>query len=403
MFHSFSDLLRIQLTRNVIVELHYAGTVCFGRSCSKGRTWLNDRVNRQRPKSPVLFVMPKDWSKTGRKYMEYFESFSALVTRVREHDAAYMYADLKFTADGALIHDDQSFSSLDTTKELPLRITSLSLPFEQYSSLWEVSEYAGIYQLEDNPSLTDSFPTIQRNASFYENCRGAHSKLASMAKYYDNRFYSDRYYRAIINTIWLEAVVAANEAVDRPKSAPIQRNDVIRFTDDISIQGRRAHGNIDMSIFKGHFMLVLQHPKGFTVPISKHIFSTLAQMLAVRDQALRRYCWDYVKRGLTESQIKAVLDEYPSVGVASTGTCWIFIKYELNKDNQRWCVSRSQWYNVPMPTRDTDAERAHLKANVEDMVEKLAGAALMQHHHYVAVEAKLREMSANSEKKEDVA
>lgn len=347
------------------------------------------------PKPTVSFVMPHFRSAKTPKIRR-FCSYAELISCVRTLHADFLFADLIIQSGFVEIEDELSFSCLDPTVDHPLHVESLSRTFQSYSSLAELRKYAGINYMPGVTTLTDSFPIIERCASFYEHCNQAANWLR-MQMDCRSLFQSDASNADLITTLWIHTVSVANEEIKRQSTRPYSSTDTLHYEYGTAIRGTQAHGKLDMSISIGAFVLGLHQAKGVTEP-GKQIFPTLARMVALREQTLRRYVKRYQSQGLTESQIKAVLDEFPSVGVTSTGRWWVFLMYKYDSEKQRWCASHSPWYQLHVSNVSVNDNKADLRFSAEGLLAKLVGAALMQWHHHVAVEAKLRELSSSSEK-----
>ena len=325
-------------------------------------------------------------------------SYADLLSWVRGRVVKFQIADLEVsTIDvqqhneaAVMLDDEEAFKRLRTDTVYELKVRSLSMPFSSFNSYESVCEYAKLVtDFITNESLLDHFPKVADTKMFAANQRIVMSTLVAIL---DN--YREMFSREMISPIWRQALSITNAQLTKSKSteqSPPSALETLKYEFETQIVGKRAHGALDIITFFKFSIFLLFEAKDITMPVICGKYQALAQMVAARDRVVRFYCAKYPL--LSEAQIKAVYDKYPSFGVVTSGAHWFLLKY-AQVSNGVWLAEESKLITLGCTAPDTKVELKVLRERVARLLTYLSGASMLFHQHVLEFEQTLAVINA---------
>ncbi len=349
-------------------------------------------------------------------------SYAELMSWVRRRATKFYIADLEVSAcdvqkqqhekgsvNALLLYDDEGFERLRTDTEYKLKVKSLSKPFSAFVSYDSIRAYAKLERdFTSNCSMSDDFPKVKDTKMLAAHSRLVTSILVSIMEYCGNDPDSEMFSRDIISPFWRQAVAISNAELSETKSTvqsptsvkiPAGRAlDQLRYEFETPVEGRRAHGTLDMIVYLQYSIFPLLVAKDITVTVINGRYQALAQMVAARDRVVRYYSSQYPLLG--EAQVKAVYDKYPSFGVVSSGQHWFLLKYYKNT-NGVWEAEQSQWITLMCIAPKNKAQLKFLRLQTERLLQYLSGASMLLYQQVLELEQMFAEMNAGASVKRD--
>eukprot|EP01032_Pedospumella_encystans_P021845 gene21845-24771_t len=324
---------------------------------------------------------------------------------VKKLKPAFYHPNLDVRVNGVPVYDDASLvrATPDTSVCVihNLTVKSLSRPFTKYTSLNALKHYANIQSIRTDSDFTESFASVVHIESFDAQCDNLYTQLLELADVYaEDSYNSQRFDQHIVNLFWTKATYLANKEVQRLASIRnkatssrirYEPNVMIRAAYDTPVQGKRAHGKLDMVMFMNYKIYLLLNGASSVIPFDTLVYPALAQLVVVREKTFTLYKHDAQFRRLPEAEILDVINDYPSIGVASNAKSWVFLRYQWNKEEDRWCAEQSHEYNLNLSPTWEDYET--VKVQVKKLLTALVGAAVTQHQSSVELEGKLYEIN----------
>lgn len=127
------------------------------------------------------------------------------------------------------------------------------------------------------------------------------------------------------------------------------------------------------------------------VPVMSAKYQALAQMVAVRERVVTFYCAKYPL--LSQAQVMAVYDKYPSYGVVSSGEHWFVLKY-FKSVHGLWEAEQSEMLTFKCTYPKTKTERKVLRKDIEQLLKYLSGASKLVYQQVLELEQALEEMNS---------
>jgi len=320
-------------------------------------------------------------------------TFEALEKWLRSLGETFSVADIEVYADQRLIFDNSSFAALDSSVVHRLNLTSLSAEFKSYDKLEKIAPYAKIGGIIDTSSLDDSFPVLKSNTSFNYHYSDVVTHITDLLHTYNTYSTIEMYSRDIISKIWVKAALLTNQYLEYESPALPEGFKKVVVEYETLVRGSRAHGKVDFVIFVQYAILNLLEVKQPALSLEAAEAQALAQMVAARERTLRYYTMQ--NPHIPASNIETIVNKYASIGLVSTGREWVFMEYKYTERSGVWCAVKSPVFTLTFPT--TYANRKELRVQVEQLVTRIAGAALRQHRNAVAQHLEVNRLSSSFE------
>eukprot|EP00598_Pedospumella_elongata_P002656 CAMPEP_0184967406 /NCGR_PEP_ID=MMETSP1098-20130426/792_1 /TAXON_ID=89044 /ORGANISM="Spumella elongata, Strain CCAP 955/1" /LENGTH=453 /DNA_ID=CAMNT_0027488857 /DNA_START=52 /DNA_END=1413 /DNA_ORIENTATION=+ len=331
------------------------------------------------------------------------ESYPHLEARVRNISTAYAYAQLAIEVNGISVVDNASLKvatqGVDGVHQL--NVKSQSQEFHKFNTLESVTSYARIDFITECPALTSLFPSVVHLQSFHTHCTEIKKYLLEFVCDYTKVANSEMFSRHIINGFWSKASLLANEAAMH-SSLPSNRTAITEGHEEMRIHteyetdvvGKLAHGKLDYAFYTRTIILALLQVEKLSSPTEDAIFQAIAQMVAVRERAVRYYAKYYNK--ITEVEIEDIMKKYATFGIASNGKNWIFLRYSWSEHKKAWRLEQSRTHDLVIDPVEAKGSE-YMTLQIENLLSSLAGAALLQQRHVVDLEATLTMMQEQRE------
>ena len=224
---------------------------------------------------------------------------------VKKLKPAFYHSDLDVRVNGLPVYDDDSLvkATPDTSAIHNITVKSLSRPFTKYTSLKAaLKHYANIQSIRTDSDFTESFASVAHIESFDAQCDSLYTQLLELADVYaEDSYNSQRFDQHIVNIFWTKATYLANKEVQRlasiRKKATSSRiryapEVMIRAAYDTPVQGKRAHGKLDMVMFMNYKIYLLLNGASSVIPLDTLVYPTLAQLVVLREKKFTLYKHD---------------------------------------------------------------------------------------------------------------
>ena len=236
--------------------------------------------------------------------MELYNYTLQLKPWVKTLKPEFYQADLDDRVNGFPIYDDDSLvkATPDTSVIQNVTVKSLSRPFTKYTTLNAVKQYANTQSILQDSNFTESFASVAHIESFDAQCDNVHTQLLELADAYaEDNYNSQRFDQHIVNLFWTKATYLANKEVQRLASMRnkaissrirYEPNVMIRAAYDTPVQGKRAHGKLDMVMFMNYKIYLLLNGASSVIPLDTLVYPTLAQLVVLREKKFTLYKHD---------------------------------------------------------------------------------------------------------------
>lgn len=321
--------------------------------------------------------------RNSKKYLQFqVSSFNQLIQKARSINKRFRFPDLSLLAGntGIFLNMNQIFAGLPTNEIHQLNIQSLSHKFSYYKSFDLSQSMLEINGLETVP--VDQFPDRRNYSSFDSACEKAAMLatqfclgLSEYNKAKDNA-------RQIIHMIaWAVHSLLVLDCDDCDSS--------VKVDFERKYEGRRAFGELDTLFMCCENVVPILEASKISGAAS---FRLGAQLRAVMDQTLRRYRRKFPR--LSEEQIVAVMEQYPTYGVITTAEKWSLVRYsKIAAGQRRLEVSKVLPLTVPLG-RKPDQEL--LLKQIVDILGPLSALVSASAENAIALESQLAAADAQA-------
>lgn len=388
-------MFKVVILFSAIMNVQQAMSLLIMRSSPAVTMAMNSAIN-----VPVelRFELPKQRGskKTTVNQISSPASYDQLMVWLRAQSETYR-ADLEVFANGELVHDNASFSSLNTSTVHQLKVKSLSREFKSYKNLKVVMKYAQVGSIEQSAEWFDD-QTLAPFCWFDDHHDHVYSHIVDLISVSAIKSTSNKMLvRSVIFKVCVKAALLANRELENQRfredptsylsSAPSPSNKST-VEDEVTVKGKRAHGVLDFVMNIERTILPLLCAQN---QLAKAVCQALAQLVAVREQTLHYYAQQYVN--IPEAKIKAAMDEFPSFGVVSTGVDWRLLKYQWEPLTHSWRAFKSPVFKLNFPT--SVKEKNELLGQIEILVTRIAYVALLQQQNALTLQDKLGALSGS--------